>query len=159
VDVSRERGRKAEPLYVQKPNEYCVHEYFTRGGDIGFQYEIDREGKREYYNAFIRPDGSWIRQFLLPGPRPGHIQSNSSNTLVVGDSGYLSPQDKDGGKYVSLMTHANGRATVRRLCRYQVGGTQHSHGHPVFSLDDRWVLFNSRIGDRDNIFMADVESV
>jgi oligogalacturonide lyase len=159
VDVSRERGRKAEPLYVQKPNEYCVHEYFTRGGDIGFQYEIDREGKREYYNAFIRPDGSWIRQFLLPGPRPGHIQSNSSNTLVVGDSGYLSPQDKDGGKYVSLMTHTNGRATVRRLCRYQVGGTQHSHGHPVFSLDDRWVLFNSRIGDRDNIFMADVESI
>jgi oligogalacturonide lyase len=159
VDVGAERNRKAEPLYIQKPNEYCVHEYFTRGGEIGFQYEVDREGGREYYNCFIRPDGTWQRQVLLPGPRPGHIQSNTANTLVVGDCGYLSPDDKQGSMYMSLMTAANGRANVRRLCRRQPGNTQHSHGHPVFSLDDKWVVFNSRIGERDNIFMADVESI
>jgi oligogalacturonide lyase len=159
VDISHERGRQAQPLYPQKPNEYCVHEYFTREGEVGFQYEIEREGRVESYNAFVRPDGSWLRQYLLPGPRPWHIQSNTSNTLIVGDAGYLSPQDKDGLKYISLITHPNGHADVRRLCRYQVGGTQHSHGHPVFSLDDRWVLFNSRIGERDNIFMADVQSL
>jgi len=154
-----ERGRKAEPLYVQKPNEYCVHEYFTRGGEIGYQYEVDRDGTREHYNCFIRPDGTWIRQYLLPGRRPGHIQSNTANSLAVGDAGYLSPTDKDGGNFMSLMTHSNGRAIVRRLCRYQPGTTQHSHGHPVFSLDDRWVLFNSQVGQRDNIYMADVESL
>jgi oligogalacturonide lyase len=159
INVSRERARQAQPLYRQREGEFCVHEYFTRGGEVGFQYELDREGKREYYNACIRPDGSWIRQYLLPGRRPGHIQSNTDNTLVVGDCGYLGPDDKDGANYMSLMRHANGRASVRRLCRRKPGETQHSHGHPVFSLDDRWALFNSRVGDRDNIFMADVQSI
>ena len=159
VNVAAERGRKAEPLYPQKPNEYCVHEYFTRQGEIGFQYEVDREGRREHYNCCVRPDGTWLRQYLLPGRRPGHIQSNTGNTLVVGDCGYLSYEDKNGANYMSLMTHPNGRAQVRRLCRRQPGDTQYSHGHPVFSLDDRWVLFNSRIGQRENIFMADVESL
>lgn len=159
VDTSTVRGREAKPLYVQKPNEYCVHEYFTRGGEVGYQYEVDREGHREYYNAFIRPDGTFIRQFLLPGRRPGHIQSNTDNTLVVGDAGYLSPEDREGENYISLMTHPEGKARVRRLCRRVPGETQHSHGHPVFSLDDRWVLFNSRIGKKDNVFMADVQSL
>jgi oligogalacturonide lyase len=159
VNVALRRGRKAEPLYVQKPNEYCVHEYFTRLGEVGYQYEVERDGRIEYYNCFIRPDGTWIRQYLLPGKRPGHIQSNTNNTLVVGDCGYLSPDDKDGDKYISLMTHANGQAQVRRLCRRQPGETEESHGHPVFSLDDRWVLYNSRIGPRDNIFIADVTSI
>jgi oligogalacturonide lyase len=159
VDASLVRGRKAQPLYPQKPNEYCVHEYFTRGGEVGFQYEVEREGKVEHYNCCIRTDGTWVRQWLLPGRRPGHIQSNSANTLIVGDCGYLSPEDRDGANFMSLMRHAGGRASVRRLCRRKPGDTQHSHGHPVFSLDDRWVLFNSRIGDRENVFMADVESI
>jgi oligogalacturonide lyase len=159
VNVAVARGRKAEPLYRQRPGEFCVHEYFTRQGEVGFQYEVEREGRREHYNCFIRPDGSWVRQYLLPGPRPGHIQSNSDNTLVVGDCGYLSPEDRDGARYMSLMTHANGQANVRRLCRRVPGETQESHGHPVFSGDDRWVLFNSRIGPRENIFMADVQTI
>lgn len=159
VDLGVARGRQAQPLYVQKPNEYCVHEYFTRGGEVGYQYEVDRGGRREYYNACIRPDGTWIRQYLLPGRRPEHIQSNTDNTLIAGDSGYLSPDDRDGNNYISLMTQSDGRSHVRRLCRRVPGNTQHSHGHPVFSPDDRWVLFNSRIGERDNIFMADVHSI
>lgn len=159
VNVAVSRNRTAVPLYRQTSSEYCVHEYFTRQGEVGYQYEIDRGGRREYYNCCIRTDGSWIRQYLLPGPRPGHIQSNSDNTLVVGDAGYLSYDDKDGARYMSLMTHNNGRAQVRRLCRRDPGETQASHGHPVFSGDDRWVLFNSRIGKRENIFMADVQSI
>jgi oligogalacturonide lyase len=159
VDISERRGRKATPLYRQRPGEFCVHEYFTRQGEVGFQYEVEREGKMEYYNCFIRPDGTWIRQFLLPGRRPGHIQSNTDNTLVVGDSGYLGPDDPDGRDYMSLITHASGRAHVRRLCRRVPGKTQFSHGHPVFSLDDQWVLYNSKIGETHNVYMADVTSI
>jgi oligogalacturonide lyase len=159
VDLSKRRGRKAQPLYPQRPGEFCVHEYFTRQGEVGFQYEVEREGRTEYHNCFIRPDGTWIRQFLLPGRRPGHIQSNSDNTLVVGDCGYLGPDDQRGRNYMSLMTHANGQAHVRRLCRRVPGTTQHSHGHPIFSLDDKWVLYNSKIGDTHNIYMTDVESI
>jgi len=159
VDISVARGRKAVPLYPQRPNEFCVHEYFTRQGEVGFQYTLTRGEQKEEYNCFIRHDGTWIRQYLLPGSRPGHIQSNSDNTLVVGDCGYLGPDDKNGRHYMSLMTHAEGRARVRRLCRRVPGDSQHSHGHPVFSLDDKWVLYNSMIGKTHNLCMADVNSI
>lgn len=159
VDLALTRGRQARPLYPQRPGEFCVHEYFTREGEVGFQYELDRDGQLEYYNCFVRPDGTWIRQYLLPGRRPGHIQSNSDNTLVVGDCGYLTPEDRQGSNYMSLITHANGRGHVRRLCRRVPGATQHSHGHPVFSLDDRWVLYNSMIGPKNGVCMADVTSL
>lgn len=36
VDVSTVRGRQAKPLYPQRPGEFCVHEYFTRQGELGF---------------------------------------------------------------------------------------------------------------------------
>lgn len=57
------------------------------------------------------------------------------------------------------MTHAGGRAHVRRLCRRVPGSNQHSHGHPVFSLDDRWVLYNSMLGQTHSVCMADVTSL
>lgn len=155
-----ERKVRATPLCPMQESEFTVHEYFTRQGEVGFQYEIERgDGKKDYYNAFIRTDGTELRKFRLPGPRPGHIQSNSNNTLAVGDRGFLSPDDKTGGSFMSLMTHRDGVASLRRLCRHQPGPTQYSHGHPVFSRDDQWVLFNSRIGTKENIAMADVTSL
>jgi len=149
----------ATPLFSMHENEFTVHEYFTRGGEVGFQYEVKREGRMEYYDAFSRTDGTWVREYRLPGPRPGHIQSNTDNTLVVGDRGYLTENDKDGDYFMSLMTHENGNEHVRRLCRREPGDTQFSHGHPVFSLDDQWVLYNSRIGPKENIAMAAVTSM
>jgi hypothetical protein len=142
----------------REPRRIHRHEYFTREGEVGFQYEVERPGKMEYFNAFIRTD-AWIRQYRLPGLRPGHIQSHSDNTLIVGDRGFPSFDDKDGANYMSLMTHGNGIAHLGRLCRHQPGPTQPSHGHPVFSPDDRWVIFNSRLGPKENIAMADVTSI
>jgi oligogalacturonide lyase len=160
VDLDDTQMRKATPLYPQRPGESCVHEYFTQQGDVGFQYSLDRPGGREEYNAFIRPDGTWIRQYLFPGRRPGHIQSNSDNSLVVGDGAYLNADDKEGGKYLGLMTHANGRVQVRRLAWHGTSGlTQASHGHPSFSPDDRWVIYNSDVEKADNVYMADVQSI
>jgi Tol biopolymer transport system component len=34
-----------------------------------------------------------------------------------------------------------------------------SHGHPRFSPDDRWVIYNSDVEKSDNVYMADVGSV
>lgn len=159
LDCSVKLARTAVPLCPMRPGEFTVHEYFTRGGEVGYQYEVERNGQMEWYNAFVRSDGTWVRQYQLPGPRPGHIQSNTDNSLVVGDRGFLSRDDKMGSFYISLMTHGNGHAKTRRLCRHQPGPTQFSHGHPVFSWDDQWVLFNSRLGAKENIMMADVTSI
>ena len=160
VNLDDKQMRQAKPLYPQRPGESCVHEYFTQQGDVGFQYSLDRGNVREEYNAFIRPDGTWIRQYLFTGPRPGHIQSNSDNSLVIGDRAHLRPDDKEGGQYLSLMTHVNGRVQVRRLAWHGTSGrTQASHGHPSFSPDDRWVVYNSDVETCDNVYMADVHSI
>jgi oligogalacturonide lyase len=160
ADLRHQQARKAAPLYPQRPGESCVHEYFTQQGDVGFQYTLDRDGGREEFNAFIRPDGMWVRQYRFPGPRPGHMQSNSDNTLLVGDGAYLSASDKDGNQFIGLMTHANGHVQIRRLAWHGSSWrTQASHGHPSFSPDDRWVIFNSDAGKCDNVYMADVQSI
>jgi len=160
VDLDDIQMRKAAPLYPQRPGESCVHEYFTQQGDVGFQYSLDRPGGREEYNAFIRPDGTWIRQYLFPGLRPGHIQSNSDNSLLIGDRAYVSPEDKEGGQYLGLMTHVNGQVQIRRLAWHGASWrTQNSHGHPSFSPDDRWVVYNSDAEKTDNVYLADVQSL
>ncbi len=160
VDLSVRVGREAQPLFKQEHRESCCHEYFTQQGEVGFQCNVESEGEALSFNCFVRPDGTYLRQFLLPGRRPGHMQSNSDNTLVVGDRGHLGPDDEEGGRYMSLMTHANGRAQVRRLCRHDTSGTQQiGHAHPIFSPDDRWVLFTSDAGGKCNVYMADVTSI
>ncbi len=160
LDVAETQNRQARPLFRQHHGEGCCHEYFTRDGQVGFQCNVASEGRVEGYNCFVRPDGTWLRQFLLPGARPGHIQSNSDNTLVVGDRAHLSPEDSEGGAYMALIEHHNGRGEVTRLCRHDTSWkTQISHPHPIFSPDDRWALFTSDRGGSCNVYMADVTSL
>ncbi len=160
IDLSEGRGRQARPLFRQHFGEGCCHEYFTRTGEVGFQASLERDGRVEGYNCFVRPDGTWLRQYLLPGPRPGHIQSNSDNTLVIGDRGHLSDDDPEGGAFMSLIRHENGRGVVTRLCRHDTSWkTQISHPHPIFSPDDRWALYTSDAGGSCNVYMADVTSL
>ncbi|MFO8081689.1 MAG: oligogalacturonate lyase family protein [Armatimonadota bacterium] len=160
VDFSEGRRRQAKPLFRQEAGEGCCHEYFTREGEVGFQANAVHHGRTEGYNCFVRADGTWLRQFLLPGPRPGHIQSNSDNTLVIGDRAHLSHDDPEGGAFMSLIRHEDGRGVVTRLCRHDTSWkTQISHPHPIFSPDDQWALFSSDAGGAGNVYMADVTSV
>lgn len=160
VDLTERRAREAQPLFRQHLRESCCHEYFTREGEVGFQVIVDSEGESLNFNCFIRPDGTWLRQFLLPGPRPGHIQSNADNTLIIGDRAHLSPDDRDGGAFMSLIRHEHGRGVVARLCRHDTSwATQISHPHPIFSPDDRWGLFSSDAGGACNVYMVDINSI
>lgn len=161
VDVDQKRARTAMPLYRQQVGDSCVHEYFTRQGEVGFQYTIISEsGAMEEFNAFIRADGTWVRQYRYPDRRPGHIQSNSDNSLCIGDCAYFNPRDDDGDKYLGLMTHGNGVVNIKRLAWHGTSWkTQESHPHPVFSPEDRWVLYNSDSEGRYNVYMVDVQSI
>jgi oligogalacturonide lyase len=161
VDVDQKRARTAVPLYVQQPGDSCVHEYFTRKGEVGFQYTIiSEDGAREEFNAFVRVDGTWIRQYRYPDRRPGHIQSNSDNSLCVGDSCYFNSKDNDGNEYLALMTHGNGVVNMKRLAYHGSSWTtQESHPHPVFSPDDRYVMYNSDVAGKYNVYLADVSSI
>jgi len=160
IDLSDRMPRQAKPLFRQHFGESCCHEYFTRDGEVGFQANVAHEGRTEGYNCFVRTDGTWLRQFLLPGPRPGHIQSNSDNTLIIGDRAHLSHEDLEGGAFMSLIRHENGRGVVTRLCRHDTSwATQISHPHPIFSPDDRWALYTSDAGGACNVYMADVTSI
>jgi len=160
IDLTEGRGRQAKPLFRQFFGEACCHEYFTREGEVGFQASVPRGDGWEGYNCFVRADGTWLRQFLLPGPRPGHIQSNSDNTLVVGDRAHRSHDDPEGGAFMSLIRHEDGRGVVTRLCRHDTSWkTQISHPHPIFSPDDQWALFSSDAGGSGNVYMADLTSV
>ena len=160
VDLTERRAREAQPLFRQHLRESCCHEYFTREGEVGCQVIVDSEGESLNFNCFIRPDGTWLRQFLLPGPRPGHIQSNADNTLIIGDRAHLSPDDRDGGAFMSLIRHEHGRGVVARLCRHDTSwATQISHPHPIFSPDDRRGLFSSDAGGACNVYMVDINSI
>ena len=161
VDVDQKRARFAKPLYVQQLGDSCVHEYFTRQGEVGFQYTIvSEDGSMEEFNAFVRPDGTWIRQYRFPDRRPNHIQSNSDNSVCVGDRAYFNPQDSDGGGYLCLMTHANGLVNMKRLCWHGTSWkSQESHPHPVYSPDDRWVIYNSDSEGPYNVYMVDTQSI
>jgi len=160
IDVDQEAARVAKPLFIQRPGDGCVHEFFTRQGEVGVQYTIIRGKEKEEFNAFIRADGTWMRQYRYPDRRPGHFQSNSDNSLCIGDCAYFNPQDDEGGKYLGLMTHSNGVVNIKRLAYHQTSWkTQESHPHPVFSPDDKWVMYNSDVEKKYNVYLAAVESV
>jgi len=152
------RPTQAQKLHEQRNGERVVHEFFTRAGDVGFQCGQQSGGEYLVYDCYIRPDGTWLRQFRRPTSRfPGHIQCNSDGSLGVADGAHLEPDDGDGRNWIGLSRYVGGRAIVHRLCRHDTSGkTQNSHGHPIFSPDDRWVLYTSDKGGTCNVYMAEV---
>jgi len=135
----------------------CVHEYFTRQGEVVTQLRTRESIQSEewtQYNLVVNPDGSNERRYRFPSDRPGHIQSNSDNSLLVGDRafapGFEQPKD-----YMCLMQHKEDTVEVKPLCKHGTSWeTQHCHPHPIFTLDDGHVLFNSDAGGHVNVYMA-----
>lgn len=152
--------QEAQPLMVQRPGDVAYHEYFTAQGEIGVQLRGQHDGGTDFYHCFMRPDGSWLRQFKLPGLASGHIQSNSDNTLRIADRAHRTPDDVAGEQMMGLYRFDGGYDRVTWLC--ERGGDfslQIAHGHPIFSPDDRWALYTSNKGGVCQVYMADVESV
>jgi len=147
------------PIVVTKRNiERAGHELFTKKGNIVTQYGVRETPTSEWMcsDIFIKPDGSCMRKFdYVPGPKPMHVQVNSTETLGVGDCAYLKPSIEDARKYMTLIKYEDNEAKQKLLCRHDTSWKyQHSHPHPIFTNDDKHVIFGSDRGGLNNVYMA-----
>jgi oligogalacturonide lyase len=138
--------------------QQCGHECFTSRGTVVTQYaerEHVRQEPSRHANVTMKPDGSDVRYFWYDCFQPGHVQtSHGDESLLVGDCGPRKDvHDAEGAAWLSLVRLADGRSRLTPLCRHGSSWkTQSSHPHPVFFLDDRWVLFSSDRGGRENVY-------
>lgn len=167
VDAGRTRKKQPRCLYREAPEEFMVHEYFLRDGTLGVQrswYEIGTSlhdtGPYPHNSIlFLDMEGRKLAEYVLPGLRSGHVQSNSDNSLIVADSFHTGhpEQDKDGRSCMALNIPDGSAARVEKLCRHDSSWrTQLSHPHPIFSPDDRNVVFSSDAGGTNSAFMVEV---
>lgn len=146
------------PLVKQKMClERAGHEFFTAGGRIVTQYGVRDTPFSEWKNAdlFISPDGTNREEYYYPGPKPGHIQVNSQETLGVGDRIHLEPDHSDGINYIGLIKYEDGRANLKLLCRHDTDWSK-AHPHPIFTRDEKHVIFDSNFEGYTNIYRAPV---
>lgn len=152
------------PLYDQQPNEHCGHEHFLRDGRVMVQLAVYAdEGKvftgdlGTHLFLITDIDGAEVEKAQLPSHAPRHIQSNSDASLHVGDCAFPTADFPDGGQTISLMRHVEDCVEVLPFCRHGSDFSIHiSHPHPVFSPDDRHVLFSSNTGGSCGVYLADV---
>ncbi len=109
---------------------------------------------------FLDMHGSTVAKWKLPARRSGHIQSNSNNTLLVSDGYHPTPEfDYTEGQH-SLALHRpdqEGNLSVERLCCSGTSWkTQASHPHPIFSPDDKQVLFSAETEGVNSVYLVDI---
>lgn len=58
---------------------------------------------------------------------------------------------------MALHTPDGNRLRTEKLCRHNTSGkTQLSHAHPIFSPDDKKVLYSSDVGGTNSPYLVDV---
>lgn len=99
-----------------------------------------------------------MEKYDYPGPKPTHVQVNSTETMGVGDGAYLRPDFKDGKNFMSLIRYEGGKANMKLLCRHDTSWkAQRAHPHPIFTPDDSSVIFDSDREGNSNIYLAPAE--
>ncbi|MBD2845009.1 hypothetical protein IDH44_07390 [Paenibacillus sp. IB182496] len=154
IDVPR---NEVAPLLEQRVGmEKVGHEFFTASGRIGAQYSVrDRKGEPFYRHGelFVRIDGSDEQRYDYPYARPTHFQLSYDERLGVGDHAQIRANMDDARHYISLMRYADHRVHAGLLCRHGTSWkTQMSHPHPIFTRDDRYVIFSSDEGGQANVY-------
>lgn len=165
VDTRRFNKKHARPLHPESPQEWLGHEYMLADGTLGVQRSVftAADPVRDdglAYVTFLDMSGNVVADYRLPGWRSGHVQSNSDNSVIVADS-YCPGGDGDdrdsAGQYLALQYPEGDRLRVEKLCRHGSSWkTQLSHPHPIFSPDDKCVLFSSDAGGTNSAFIVEV---
>ena len=151
------------PLLRQKRFlERAGHEFFTNNGYVVAQYSRRSSPSSNdwvYYDVFINPVGEDMRRYRYPYLPPIHIKTNSKGDMAVGDRCYPTADFKKGDSYIGLIRYLeDGKVEQRPLCRHNTSWSraQHSHPHPIFTPDDKWVIFSSNREGCCNVYMAPV---
>jgi oligogalacturonide lyase len=150
------------PLIDQKVGlERIGHEFFTSSGRIGAQYSCRAKLGDPFElhgDIFINADGSDERRYYYPYFRPAHIQMNVAESMAVGDRAQVRKDMKDNGKYMSLLKYEGDSVEVGLLCLHGSSmKSQAAHPHPIFTRDDRHVIFSSDIGGKANVYMVQAD--
>jgi oligogalacturonide lyase len=161
--VLRASTGQVSPLVEQRRLlETSGHEFFTRSGRVVTQYGWRFHPKARtwvQFDVFVNPDGRSPEAFRYLWGSPNHVQVAGDETRGVGDGAFPTEGFAEGSSYISLIRYRDERAIVTPLCRHDSSWkTQHSHPHPVFSQDDRFVYFNTDRGGRSNVYRAPVVS-
>ena len=169
VDARDMRKKQARCLYEERFEDFLVHEYFVADGTLGVQRSWYDPGSpdalfpdgRYHHNSilFLHTNGEVVAEYVLPGKRSGHVQSNSDNSVIVADGCFTGDAEEDrDGRYWMALNHPDGeRIRVERLCRHGSSmKTQLSHPHPVFSPDDRRVVFSSDDGGTNSVYVVEL---
>lgn len=144
-------------LKTKKHFERAGHEFFTDQGRIAAQFgrRSDLDENWENSDVFIDADGSSKEEYFYPGPKPMHVQVSSNEKFGVGDGAYLKGGFKDADQFMSLIKYEDNQAKMKPLCRHNNSWeSQISHPHPVFTPDDKNVVFNSDREGKVNIYLA-----
>lgn len=149
------------PLLEDRPYlEWVTHEYFTKSGKVAAQWGVRSSPASEdwvWYDLTLNPDGTDLRKFRYPGPRPGHTQADPIERLFVGDRACPTPDFEDGENFIGLIRHVGDRAEVKLLCRHGSSWqSQKAHPHPIFTPDGHRVVFTSDRGGGCNVYVTAV---
>lgn len=150
------------PVVKQKYNyERVGHEFFMANGRIGVQYTIRHNLETDFLrdahfgDVFVDPDGSNQEIYFYPYTRAAHFQMNYKGTLGVADGAHIRKEMPDNRKYIGLNKYADNRVQVGLLCKHNTSWkTQSCHPHPVFTRDDKNIIYSSDDGGKRNVYIV-----
>ena len=151
------------PLVEQKRlTERVGHEFFTASGRIATQYTYRNSVNEEWFfkaDIFLNPDGTDEKRYYYPYPAgPNHFQMNYAEDMGVGDGACVERGMKDVHNYISLLKYEGNRVIVGLLCKHGSSWLQqHNHPHPIFTRDDKHVVFSTDMGGVNNVYIAEAD--
>ncbi|PCJ56539.1 MAG: hypothetical protein COA79_18440 [Planctomycetota bacterium] len=163
--IANSNTHEVWPIVKQKKHfERSGHEYFTNTGHILTQYAIrDDINSDDWRHANILTNYKDEEKeiFWYDGVQPAHVQTSyQSNYRLVGDCGDRTDwKNKNAENYITSIELKEGKSSMTNLCRHNTSWVdQNSHPHPIFTRDDKQILFNSDQGGFNNIYRVPYQS-
>ncbi|NOZ21339.1 MAG: hypothetical protein GXP25_09650 [Planctomycetes bacterium] len=138
-------GKDRRALREKGSGDALGHEYWHGDGvTVGYHGTVDY-GKTPVF-GLIRSDGTNCREYTLER-NSGHCQSSSDGALHV----------CDGAKEICLIHIEGSEGRFELLARHNSSmQIQVGHPHPIFTPDDKGVLYTSDVGGTCNMYIVDL---